>query len=81
MNKTLIVTLLTTAAVGGLLAQDPPPAQPPQQVDTVRTVITGGPGLPPRLAVPDFIAPGGDAETVAAAKLMGQVLWAVSPAA
>jgi TolB protein len=76
MKKTIIATLLTTAAVGVLLAQDPPPTQPPQQqVDTVRTVITGGPGLPPRLAVPDFIAPGGDADTVAAAKLMGQVLW------
>jgi TolB protein len=77
MNKTLLATLLTTAAVGVLFAQDPPPAQPPQQqTDTVRTVISGsGVGLPPRLAVPDFIAPGGDAEALAAAKLVGQVLW------
>jgi TolB protein len=75
MKKTLTAVFVTTAAVGALLAQDPPPQPPQQQTDTVRTVITGGPGLPPRLAVPDFIAPGGDAEALAAAKLMGQVLW------
>ena len=75
MKKILTAVFVTTAAVGALLAQDPPPQPPQQQADTVRTVIRGGPGLPPRLAVPDFIAPGGDAEALAAAKLMGQVLW------
>jgi TolB protein len=43
--------------------------------DTVRLTITGPPGLPPRVAVPDFIAVTNDAETVAAARMMGQVLW------
>ena len=75
MKNTILASLLTTAAVGVLIAQDPPAAQPPQQIDTVKTVITGGPGLPPKLAVPDFIALGGDPDTVAAAKLLGQVLW------
>ena len=32
-------------------------------------------GTPPRLAVPDFIALSPDAETVAIAKTIGQVLW------
>ena len=77
MTKTITAALLiTAAAVGVVVAQNPPPAQPPQQpVDTVRTVITGGPGLPPKLAVPDFIATGGDAELAAAARLMSEVLW------
>ena len=33
------------------------------------------PRLPPKYAVPDFIAPGGDAKMQAAAKLIGEVLW------
>lgn len=75
MTKTFIALLVTTGAAAVLIAQDPPP-QPPRQTDVVELRITGsGVGLPPRYAVPDFIAPGGDAETVAAAKLMGQVLW------
>lgn len=49
-------------------AQDPPPVQQ-QQPDKVRITLTGAPGLPPKVAVPDFI---GDA---AAGKTIGQVLW------
>ena len=37
--------------------------------------ISGAPGLPPKFAVPDFIALSSDAETVAAAKTIGEVLW------
>ena len=37
--------------------------------------ISGGIGLPPKYAVPDFVALTNDAETVAAAKTIGQVLW------
>ena len=37
--------------------------------------LEGSGGLPPKLAVPDFIALTSDAETVAAAKTMGEVLW------
>ena len=40
------------------------------------SVISGGdPGLPPKLAVPPFIALTNDAETQAAAKTIGEVLW------
>ena len=73
MKKT-VIALFVTATATVLLAQDPPP--PPSQQTEVITRITGaGAGLPPRYAVPDFIAPAGDAEALAAAKLMGQVLW------
>jgi TolB protein len=75
MTKTILAALLTTSAAGVLLAQNPPAQPPQQQTDVVTTKITGGPGLPPRLAVPDFIAVGGDADAVAAAKVLGQVLW------
>jgi TolB protein len=55
-------------------AQQQPPTPPPDQA--VRVVIEGaGAGLPPRIAVPDFIALSSDAETVEAAKTIGQVLW------
>ena len=74
MTKTFIA-LLVTAGATVLIAQDPP-AQPPRQTDVVTTRITpNDPTLPPKYAVPDFIAPGGDAATQAAAKLIGQVLW------
>jgi TolB protein len=43
--------------------------------DTVRLTISGPPGLPPRVAVPDFIPLSNDPETVAAARMMGQVLY------
>ena len=37
--------------------QPPPPTQTqPQQPSEVALVITGDPGTPPRLAVPDFVA-------------------------
>lgn len=69
----LFVTVVSLTAGG----QQPPPQTPPptQQPDSVRTTLTGAPGLPPKLAVPDFIAIGSDAETIAAAKTIGQVLW------
>ena len=73
MTKTIVAALLTTAAAV-LTAQDPP-QQPPAQTNVVRTKITSDPGLPPKLAVPEFIALSNDAETVAASKLISQVLW------
>jgi TolB protein len=72
--RVLVITAFATAAAAVLVAQDPP-AQPPAQQQAVRIEITGPPGLPPKLAVPDFIALSTDAETQAAAKLLGQVLW------
>jgi TolB protein len=59
--------------------QQPPAGQPPttpQQPTEIKTIIgpsTGG--QQPKLAVPSFIALTNDAETQAAAKTIGDVLW------
>jgi len=80
-----VLVLVVVAAGFAAAAQNPPPGpesgQPapdqaaPQQPSTVRVEIFGEPGAQPRYAVPDFLAPGGDADTVAAARTIGQVLW------
>jgi TolB protein len=64
-----------------LSAQTSPPPQPPagqpppgQQPDVIAVTI-GPEGRPSRLAVPEFIALTTDAETVKAAKTIGQVLF------
>lgn len=73
--------LVAACATLALSAQTPPPqqtppSQPPRQTgEVVVTITSGTPGLPPKFAVPDFIALTNDAETVAAAKTIGQVLW------
>ena len=56
-------------------AQQPTPPPAPQQPSELSTTITSDGGSAPRLAVPDFIALSTDAETVATAKVIGQVLW------
>lgn len=76
--RSLTVAAALSAAVSfGLGAQQPPaqtpPPQPQQQSEIVLRI--GDPGLPPRLAVPEFIPLSNDAETVAAAKTIGEVLW------
>jgi len=48
---------------------------PPQQPSEVATTITGDSGGPPRIAIPAFLALSNDAETVAAAKTITDVLW------
>lgn len=77
--RTLLIAVLAAAAtfLAGAQApqQTPPPQPPPQQPTEIETTISGAPGLPPKLAVPDFIALTGDAETRAAAATIGQVLW------
>ncbi len=56
-------------------SQQQPPTPPPEQ-PPVRVILEGaGAGLPPRIAVPDFIPLSSDAGTVEAAKTIGQVLW------
>jgi len=72
--------LAATLGMAALAAQQPPataPAQqaPPPQQTSVELRITGEPGTPPRLAVPDLIALSPDKETQEAAKVIGQVLW------
>src|SRR5579871_4049351 len=56
-------------------AQQPPASGQSQQPSEISTTIIGEAGAPPRLAVPDFIAVSKDAETVAIAKTISQVLW------
>ena len=69
------LTLVAALALR-LSAQQPPAPAAPQQQSEVRMVIgSGSPGLPPKLAVPAFIALTADAETQAAAKIIGEVLW------
>ena len=55
-------------------ASQPPPA--PQQPSEIGTTIIAEGGGPPRLAVPEFIALSSDAESVAVARTIGDVLWA-----
>jgi len=75
-NVLVLATSLAAAAVlviTGHAAQST--ATPQQQPPAVSLTITGEPGALPRYAVPDFIALSSDAETVEAAKTIGQVLW------
>jgi TolB protein len=64
-------------ALFALQAAQPPASQqpPPQQPSDVRTTISPEGGGAPRLAVPDFIAVTTDAESVAIARTVGQVLY------
>ena len=70
----LFVPLAGALVAWTLHAQQPaPPAQ--QQPTEISSRISGPPGLPPKLAVPAFIALTNDPETQAAAKTVGEVLW------
>jgi TolB protein len=76
MPRALVVLATVAAVAVAVSAQTPAPAQPtPQQPSTVGVTITSDPGEMPQIAVPDFIAPGADAETATMAKLLGQVLF------
>jgi TolB protein len=76
MPRALVVLAAVAAIAAAVSAQAPAPAQPPpQQPSAVGVTITSDPGEMPQIAVPDFIAPGADAETAAMAKLLGQVLF------
>jgi len=67
--------VLGAAVVAWPAAQPQPPAPPSQQPTEIAATITGEGGSPPRLAVPDFIALTTDAESLAIARTIGQVLW------
>lgn len=81
LRSSLILSALLlagwVAVAVGLSRQQRPqqPQPPPQQPPEVSFTIRGGPGTPPHFAVPDFLALTTDADTVAAAKTIGQVLW------
>lgn len=73
---------LAVLAVAGslsltLLAQPPAqtPPQPPPQQDQEVTIGIVGAGGPPKLAVAGFVPLSSDAETVAAARTISNVLW------
>ncbi|PYR76910.1 MAG: hypothetical protein DMF86_10900 [Acidobacteria bacterium] len=82
MTKTILFASALAGAVS-LGAQQPPaqqpPAQPPagpppQQTEVTITIASTG-GLPPKIAIAGFIPVTTDAETAAAAKAIGDVLW------
>ncbi len=72
--RPLIIAIFAASAALALAAQDQP-APPPRQSGEISLTINGAPGLPPKYAVPDFLALTSDPETVAAARTIGQVLW------
>ena len=74
----MFIAAAGVSAMAILTAQTPPISQQPAPTgETVlRTTITGEPGVPPHYAVPEFIALTPDKETVDAAKLISEVLWA-----
>jgi TolB protein len=76
MTKSIIPGVLAIAVLTAW-PQAQQPAQPPapQQPSEVATAITTEGGAAPRLAVPEFMALSADAETVATAKTISQVLW------
>jgi TolB protein len=75
MMKIFSITACSIVSAAILIAQDPPPAQQQPPPTSVRAVISGAGDLPPRYAVPDFIAVNTDPATQAAARTIGQVLW------
>lgn len=79
MKRTFLLCVAIAAAASLTLGGQQPPVQPPaapQQQDTVKLVITGSGGAPPKLAIAGFIPLSSDAETVAAARTITDVLRA-----
>ena len=75
MTRTTARLLALVAAISSALAITVLADWPQQQPPAVSLTITGEPGALPRYAVPDFIALSSDADTIDAAKTIGQVLW------
>lgn len=74
--KLLAATLTATSAIVTAQQQPAAPQAPPPQPQTsVSGKISGDPGTPPRMAVPDFLALSPDKETQDAARVIAQVLW------
>jgi len=73
----LFIGTLATATTMLLAVASGQQAQPPQTQEptSVATIITRDAGVPPKLAVPEFIALGKEPEVVGAAKAIGDVLW------
>jgi TolB protein len=87
MTRTFAIIAASALGLAGLGAQPQTPAPqspgPRQPTELSTTISSGDIGIPPRFAVPDFIAlastsgrdRAADAETVAAAKKIAEVLW------
>jgi TolB protein len=76
MTKSTITGVVAIALLAAWPhAQQPTQPPAPQQPTELVSVISGDGGSAPRLAVPEFIALSTDAETVATAKTISQVLW------
>ena len=71
----LLTTVVVAASATLVLSAQDPAQPPPRQPNEIVLTILGPSGLPPKYAVPDFIGLTDDAETLAAAKTIGQVLW------
>jgi TolB protein len=73
MKHTIFLTALAATLALGLAtaAQAPQTTQP----SDISTTISGDSGAPPRFALPPFLALSSDAETVAAARTITNVLW------
>jgi TolB protein len=77
-----VVTGAAMLVASGSQPQTPPASQTPagqpaptQQPSAIELIVSGEAGSPPRLAVPDFVAVGGDAELAAIGRTLGEVLW------
>ena len=78
LSIALALTVLALASPPSPRAEQPPaqpPTQPPQQPTDIGATITSEGGSAPRLAIPELIALTPDAETVAVARIITQVLW------
>jgi TolB protein len=76
MRQPVFATLALAAAASlAVYGQQQPPAPAQPQQSDVGARISGTPGAPPKLAVVGFIPLSGDAETVAAAKTITDVLY------
>jgi TolB protein len=78
-TRILASTLLACAAAIALVAQQQPPPptgqEQPRQPTELQLEITGAPGVPPKYAVPDFLAISSDRETQEAARTIADVLF------
>ncbi len=81
MNLRILSSAFVAACAAVAFAaqqQQTPQAQPqeqPRQPTELQLVISGAPGVPPKYAVPDFIALSGDREAQEAARTIADVLF------
>jgi len=76
MTKSILPGMLAIALLAAWPhAQQPTQPPAPQQPSELEATLTSEGNVAPRLAIPDFIALSSDAETIATAKTISQVLW------